>query len=90
MTPEEKAQQIIEKFGYIPYIDNNGRPRSVYHFRNDSIVCALVTVDEVLEAIKYIEKDTAPYYELVPEGQEFEWHYISYWNKVRETLKEQL
>ena len=47
MTPKEKAEQLVAKF------DGVG-----LQMRNEAIACALIAVDEIIEAIDWHEFET--------------------------------
>jgi hypothetical protein len=63
MSPKEKAEQLVAKF------DGVG-----LQMRNEAIACALIAVDEIMEAINWHEFETP--------NEEF-----NYWNRVKLEIK---
>jgi hypothetical protein len=68
MTPKQKALQLVDSFTMIDEFTTNGS-KIYYH---DSIKCALIAVDELLEATKRYD------YTLGPNPS-----YNDYWLKVK-------
>ncbi len=66
MTPREKAQKILDMF-YFPNL-------SIDVTSSDSKQCALICVDEIIEAIDWHEFETP--------NTEFE-----YWNEVKKEIE---
>lgn len=60
MTPKEKAKELVKKYScYFHGIDENLFKDVVVH--DDSIQCALIAVDEVLNAIQFNTYDEEAY-----------------------------
>jgi hypothetical protein len=49
MTPKEKADELIVRFGYVENIDDI----IVRHGNKRAVMCALICVDELIEALEH-------------------------------------
>ena len=52
MTPKEKAKELIDKFNFS--IDHNTKVYTIYQIPDESKRCALIAVDEVIDAYQYL------------------------------------
>ena len=76
MTPKEKADELIVRFGYVENIDDI----IVRHGNKRAVMCALICVDEIIQT-KPLEKD----YEDHGRGGVEIWYndMTDYWKQVK-------
>jgi len=77
MTPKEKAQELIEKFGTYAVIWSGG----IEVERQNVKQCALIAVDEILQEIRYNKK--IDWFIERRNGEE----YITYWLEVKQEIE---
>jgi hypothetical protein len=83
MTPKEKAQELIDKFYDIEYADfyqNNGYSMNWSEIKQ----CALIAVDEILEATKH---EYQIQYESGEWSREIGYKYSEYWKEVKNEIE---
>ena len=79
MTPKEKAKELIEKMNVIHYVklggkntNSKGLPVSMH---DDQIKqCALIAVDEIVQAIRFTDAKS-------------DLGYVGYWQKVKQEIE---
>jgi len=71
MTPKDKAKELIDKFNFS--IDHNTKVYTIYQNVDESKRCALIAVDEIIDAIDWHEFET-------PNKE------INYWLDVRKEI----
>ena len=65
MTPQEKAKELVDKFYFdLPQWVNT----------EDAKTCALIAVDEILNAIRYTDAEN-------------DLGYVGFWNKVKNEIE---
>jgi len=56
MTPKEKAKELVTKFNH--FHDTEKKEYILYQDPTESIRCALICVNEIIEAIEWHEYET--------------------------------
>lgn len=72
MTPQEKAKELINKFNH--FHDTEKKEYILYQDPVESIRCALIAFDEILE-------------ELLESGEVFMKSRIKYWQEVKQEIE---
>lgn len=76
MTPIEKAKEVCLKYQRLLFIDTTGKHPQYIH--NDSILCAIICVDEIIDAFISGGRDS---FELQNMDKEFR-----FWYEVKDEL----
>ena len=75
MSPEEKAKELVEKYRGVAHSDfHNQTGYDEAQREENQKQCALIAVDEIIQAIRY----TAAKSDL---------GYVGYWNKVKQEIE---
>lgn len=74
MTPKEKAEELLEKMNVIHHLKGNGLPVSMH--KSQIKQCALIAVDEIIQAIDF------DWMEVQNLDREH-----AYWNEVKQEIK---
>lgn len=69
MTPKEKAEELVEGFR-LKVLDYDGNGLNGYKAKQ----CALITVDEVIQAIRYTDAKS-------------DLGYVGYWQEVQQQIQ---
>lgn len=74
MTPQEKAQELIDKFNDVEDL----KGRKIIHFIIDAKQCALIAVDEILDALNS---------DLIDYSGLYRYEANNYWNQVKDEIE---
>jgi len=80
MTPKEKAEDLIKKFQQSNDIEGYNDVRDIHA----AIRCALIAVDEILEATKH---EYQIRYESGEWSREIGYEYSEYWQEVKQEIE---
>jgi hypothetical protein len=69
MTPKEKAKQLVSKFNF----EHTGDSYTIFQNVDESKRCALIAVDEIIQAMDNV---------MLPNP------FKQYWNKVKQEIQE--
>jgi hypothetical protein len=88
MTPKEKAIDLVDKFNQYTIKASTHYPNGkMVECKNDAKQCALIAVDEIIEATKYEIHHAKAYIDGRKSKINTNVYYNPYWQEVKQEIK---